>query len=70
MARDLTKDDSNKALVQASFDRWKNATGGPFELLAPYHGPLLAYVPCLRLIAARRRPHVDPAGSNYLRDLR
>jgi uncharacterized protein len=25
----------NKALVQASFERWKNGTGGPFELLAP-----------------------------------
>ncbi len=27
--------DSNKALVQSSFDRWRNGTGGPFELLAP-----------------------------------
>jgi uncharacterized protein len=35
MARDFTKEDSNKALVQASFDRWKSRTGGPFELLAP-----------------------------------
>jgi uncharacterized protein len=34
MARDFTKEDSNKALVQASFDRWKIGTGGPFELLA------------------------------------
>ena len=34
MARDLTKEDSNKALVRASFDRWKSRTGGPFELLA------------------------------------
>ena len=34
MARDLTKENSNKALVQASFDRWKSGTGGPFELLA------------------------------------
>jgi uncharacterized protein len=34
-ARDLAKEESNKALVQASFDRWKNGTGGPFELLAP-----------------------------------
>jgi len=25
----------NKALVQASFERWRNGTGGPFELLAP-----------------------------------
>ena len=25
----------NKALVRASFERWKNGTGGPFELLAP-----------------------------------
>jgi hypothetical protein len=33
MARDLTKEDSNKALVQASFDRWRNGAGGPFELL-------------------------------------
>jgi uncharacterized protein len=35
MARDYTKEDSNKALVQASFDRWKSGTGGPFDLLAP-----------------------------------
>jgi uncharacterized protein len=36
-ARHVTsqKRDSNKALVQASFDRWKSGTGGPFELLAP-----------------------------------
>jgi ketosteroid isomerase-like protein len=27
--------DSNKAIVQASFDRWKNGTGSPFELLVP-----------------------------------
>jgi ketosteroid isomerase-like protein len=27
--------DSNKAIVRASFERWKNATGGPFELLNP-----------------------------------
>jgi uncharacterized protein len=33
MARDFTTEESNKALVQASFDRWRNATGGPFELL-------------------------------------
>lgn len=25
----------NKALVHASFERWRNGTGGPFELLAP-----------------------------------
>ena len=25
----------NKALVQASFERWGNGNGGPFELLAP-----------------------------------
>jgi uncharacterized protein len=25
----------NKALVRASFDRWRAGTGGPFELLAP-----------------------------------
>jgi ketosteroid isomerase-like protein len=27
--------DSNKALVQAGFDRWRNGTGNPFELLTP-----------------------------------
>ena len=26
---------ANKALVQASFDRWRAGTGSPFELLAP-----------------------------------
>jgi uncharacterized protein len=35
MADDQTVRDSNKALVQASFDRWKNGTGSPFELLVP-----------------------------------
>jgi uncharacterized protein len=35
VTRDHAREDSNKALVQASFDRWKNGTGGPFELLAP-----------------------------------
>jgi uncharacterized protein len=35
VARDFSKEDSNKALVRASFDRWKSGTGGPFELLAP-----------------------------------
>lgn len=27
--------DSNKARVQASFDRWQSGTGSPFELLVP-----------------------------------
>lgn len=26
---------SNKAIVQESFDRWKNGNGSPFELLVP-----------------------------------
>ena len=34
MSRDLSEEDDNKALVQASFNRWRNGTGGPFELLA------------------------------------
>jgi uncharacterized protein len=34
MARDYAQEESNKTLVKASFDRWKNGTGGPFELLA------------------------------------
>jgi uncharacterized protein len=34
MARDFNKEDGNKAIVHASFERWKNGTGGPFELLA------------------------------------
>jgi ketosteroid isomerase-like protein len=29
------KTDSNKALVRASFDRWRSGTGSPFELLVP-----------------------------------
>jgi uncharacterized protein len=35
MARHFAKEDSNKALLKASFDRWKSGTGGPFDLLAP-----------------------------------
>lgn len=27
--------ENNKAIVAASFDRWRNGTGGPFELLVP-----------------------------------
>jgi uncharacterized protein len=34
MGRDFNKEESNKAVVQASFERWKSGTGGPFELLA------------------------------------
>ena len=33
MARDLAKETNNKSLVQESFNRWRNGTGGPFELL-------------------------------------
>jgi ketosteroid isomerase-like protein len=31
----VSKQDANKAMVQASFDRWRSGSGGPFELLAP-----------------------------------
>lgn len=31
----MSTQDDNKALVRKSFDRWKNGTGSPFELLAP-----------------------------------
>ena len=31
----MSEQESNKAIVQASFDRWRDGTGGPFELLAP-----------------------------------
>jgi len=34
MARDFVIEKANKALVRASFDRWREASGGPFELLA------------------------------------
>ncbi len=34
MARDFVMEKANKALVRASFDRWREAAGGPFELLA------------------------------------
>lgn len=35
MSQDSSTQDTNKAIVQASIDRWKSGTGGPFELLAP-----------------------------------
>ncbi len=35
MTLDSSVQDHNKALVRASFDRWRDGTGGPFELLAP-----------------------------------
>jgi len=31
----MSEQASNKAVVQASFDRWRDGTGGPFELLTP-----------------------------------
>jgi ketosteroid isomerase-like protein len=31
----VSTQDSNKAIVQASFDRWKSGNDGPFELLVP-----------------------------------
>jgi ketosteroid isomerase-like protein len=34
MSRNLAEEEANKALVQASFNRWIDGTGGPFELLA------------------------------------
>lgn len=35
MAQDRSIEDGNKALVRAGFDRWRNGTGSPFELLGP-----------------------------------
>lgn len=35
MARASSTQDSNKAIVKASFDRWKSGIGSPFDLLAP-----------------------------------
>ena len=35
MAEGAAVQQENKALVRASFDRWKNGSGNPFELLAP-----------------------------------
>jgi ketosteroid isomerase-like protein len=32
---EISTQDSNKAIVQASFDRWKSGSGSPFELLIP-----------------------------------
>lgn len=34
MADEMTEPSSNKTLVAASFERWRNGTGSPFELLA------------------------------------
>jgi ketosteroid isomerase-like protein len=33
--KSITETSENKALVQASFDRWRAGTGSPFELLLP-----------------------------------
>ncbi len=33
MARDIVTEEASKALVQAAFDRWREGTGSPFELL-------------------------------------
>jgi ketosteroid isomerase-like protein len=35
MPQSPTVVEANKAIVLASFDRWRDGTGGPFELLAP-----------------------------------
>jgi ketosteroid isomerase-like protein len=35
MPGDRTTQEENKALVRASFERWRDGTGSPFELLAP-----------------------------------
>ncbi|MGO9930632.1 MAG: nuclear transport factor 2 family protein [Steroidobacteraceae bacterium] len=35
MSQASTLQDTNKALVQAGFDRWTRGTGSPFELLLP-----------------------------------
>ena len=35
MAQAFAAQQDNKAVVQASFDRWRDGTGGPFELLSP-----------------------------------
>jgi len=34
LAQETNTEDHNRALVRASFERWRNGTGGPFELLA------------------------------------
>jgi hypothetical protein len=34
----MSEQESNKAVVLASFDRWRDGTGGPFELLTPEGG--------------------------------
>ena len=31
----VSTQEANKAIVQASFHRWRDGTGGPFELLVP-----------------------------------
>jgi uncharacterized protein len=35
MTQAATVQDANKVLVRASFDRWAQGTGSPFELLLP-----------------------------------
>ena len=38
MTLNFSVQDHNKALVRASFDRWRDGTGGPFELFRPGRG--------------------------------
>jgi hypothetical protein len=33
-----SKQDANQAIVQASFDRWRSGTGGPFEIAGSRSG--------------------------------
>ena len=35
MTENASIEESNKALVRAAFERWRNGTGSPFELLIP-----------------------------------
>ena len=35
MSKDAAREESNKVLVQGAFDRWRNGTGSPFDLLPP-----------------------------------
>jgi uncharacterized protein len=72
-AEDSNMQDHNKALVRASFDRWRNGTGGPFELLAPEaEWPIVGSSPLLRTYHSKKEftdKVIDPFNARMTKPL-
>ena len=72
MARAFSTEDSNKALVQASFDRWKTGTGSPFELLAADAEWTIGSSPLAKTYRSKREfidSVIDPLNAHMSRPL-